>query len=312
MPRSRQISSPDPDHSHRRRSDLPADPPPSSATASETPHVSSAAGSSRRPATCGDEAGSRATNHAERTTLIADLRRLWEGWSDLRFGQMLRVAVGDPADSNAGDPDDHTLADGLSAALRDHPGGPAPRGPYWDTETRGSRTFMNGLPRDPARIPHVVTALAAAWDVTPTVSLGQTIVPSLDYAQIPENEFNSRRLLIEDGPFAGSSSHSQRTEAADGRSHPLSHAGSRLTDPHGVRRDILRELRPGRGAQRASGATRRARAGRGCDRLCACKLGQVRGRLGGRRKPPPAARCPICTMSAISTSWPVSAGPPGT
>jgi hypothetical protein len=58
---------------------------------------------------------------------------------------------------------------------------------------------LNGLPRDPARIPRVLTALAAAWDVDPTASLAQTVVRSLDYAQIPENEFKSRLLLIEDG-----------------------------------------------------------------------------------------------------------------
>lgn len=34
-------------------------------------------------------------NDAERAAIIGDLQRLWDGWSDLRFGQLVRLAVGD-------------------------------------------------------------------------------------------------------------------------------------------------------------------------------------------------------------------------
>jgi hypothetical protein len=136
---------------------------------------------------------------AERAAIIGDLQRLWRGWSDLRFGQLLRLAVGDTPVRHPGRLTDDLLAAGAAAALRDRPGSPAPPGPYWDTERRTGRTFLNGVPRDPARIPRVLAALARAWDTEPTKSLGQTIERALDSSGIPDDEFNSRLLLIEDG-----------------------------------------------------------------------------------------------------------------
>jgi hypothetical protein len=137
----------------------------------------------------------------ERTALIADLQRLWQGRSDMRFGQMLREAVRDPAVRTPHDLADATVVAGARVALRDKPGHPPPAGPYWDTEARDGRTFMNGLPRDPARIPRVLAALAFAWDANAGRSLGATLADALDWARITENEFNSRLLLIEDAPF---------------------------------------------------------------------------------------------------------------
>ena len=60
---------------------------------------------------------------------------------------------------------------------------------------------MNGLPRDPARIPRVLTALAAAWDVHPSSTLGELLDLALERGGVSENEYGSRLLLIEDGPL---------------------------------------------------------------------------------------------------------------
>jgi hypothetical protein len=137
----------------------------------------------------------------ERAALIADLQRLWLGRSDMRFGQMLRVAVGDPAVRTPHDLADATVVAGVEVALRDRPGRPPPPGPYWDTEARDGRTFMNGFPRDPARVPRVLTALVAAWDAHPALTLGRVVALALDRAGVEENESGSRLLLIEDGPM---------------------------------------------------------------------------------------------------------------
>lgn len=137
----------------------------------------------------------------ERATLISDLQLLWHGHSDLRFGQMLRRAVGDPAVRSPNGLMDATIVAGVRVALRDAPGFPPPPGPYWDTEARDGRTFMSGLPRDPARIRRVLAALAAAWDAHPSLRLGQVIELAFDRAGISDNEYGSRLLLIEDGPL---------------------------------------------------------------------------------------------------------------
>jgi hypothetical protein len=126
-------------------------------------------------------------NDAERAAIIGDLQRLWHGWSDLRFGQLLRLAVGDTPVRHPGGLTDDLLAAGAAAALRARPGSPPPPGPYRDTETRTGRTFLNGFPRDPARIPRVLAALARAWDTDPTKSLGQTIDWALDRGGILDN-----------------------------------------------------------------------------------------------------------------------------
>ena len=139
---------------------------------------------------------------AARSALIADLQRLWLRWSDERFGQILREAVdGDPAIRDPNRLADSAIVAGVTVALRDQPGGPPPSGPYWDTEAQDGRTFMSGLPRDPARIPRVLAALQAAWAAHPSLSLGQVVELALDRGGIADNEYRSRMLLIEDGPL---------------------------------------------------------------------------------------------------------------
>ncbi|MGI8729441.1 MAG: hypothetical protein ACR2LK_05540 [Solirubrobacteraceae bacterium] len=140
-------------------------------------------------------------NAAERASLLADLQRLWHGHSDMRFGQMLRVAVGDPAIRSPHELSDAEIVTGTRTALSNRPGlAPGPV-PYWDTEASRGRTFVDGLPRDPARIPRVLTALAAAWDAHPSSRLGELLDLALERGGVPENEYGSRLLLIEDGPL---------------------------------------------------------------------------------------------------------------
>lgn len=102
----------------------------------------------------------------------------------MHVGQMLRVAVGDPAVRTPHELVDTTVAAGVNVAFRDRPGRPPPPGPYWDTEAREGRTFMNGFPRDPARIPRALAALAAAWDAHPALTLGQVVALALDRAGV--------------------------------------------------------------------------------------------------------------------------------
>src|SRR5687768_4323375 len=95
----------------------------------------------------------------DRTAILTSLGRLWRGHSDLRFGQVLRLAVGDAA-CRPHDIDDVVIIAGLARALRENPGAGPPNGPYWDTESRGDGTFIHGQPRDPARIPRMLEAIA--------------------------------------------------------------------------------------------------------------------------------------------------------
>jgi hypothetical protein len=74
-------------------------------------------------------------------------------------------------------------------------------GPYWDTEAQGQGSFLDGRPRDPARIPRLLDALAHAWIAHPTMSLGRLLDLELDRGGIPENEFVSRWLRVEDRPL---------------------------------------------------------------------------------------------------------------
>jgi hypothetical protein len=138
---------------------------------------------------------------ADREVLIADLQRLWTGWSDMRFGQILRLAVGYQAVLTPRELADATVVSGVTDALRDKPGRQPPPGPYWDTEATRGRSFMNGLPRDPARIPRVLSALATAWEAHPSLTLGRVLDLALDSGGITDNEAHTRLLLIEDGPL---------------------------------------------------------------------------------------------------------------
>lgn len=134
-----------------------------------------------------------------RTALLASFEQLWRGHSDLRFGQLLREAVGDPAIRDPVVLDEAAVAAGVDRILRDDPGQAPPPGPYWDTETRGDRTFANGLPRDPARIPRLLETLARAWVIHPSLTLGQLVGLALDADGATETNYRSRLLVIEDG-----------------------------------------------------------------------------------------------------------------
>ena len=137
--------------------------------------------------------------HLERSDALAGLVRVWYRHSDCRFGQMLRMVVGDRAVRHPSTMSDDAVIDGLRAVLRDFPGSEPPPGPYWDTEARRGRSFINGLPRDPARIPRVLTALSAAWESHAHLRLGQVLELALDRGGVVENEYRSRLLLVEDG-----------------------------------------------------------------------------------------------------------------
>ena len=139
-------------------------------------------------------------NDVERRALITALRSLWQGWSDLRFGQLLRLAVGEDV-RRLGRLTDEGLAAGVAAAARDAPGDPPPPPPYWDTEARRGRGFLNGLPRDPARIDGVLSALSAAWSAHPELTLAEVVELALNRGNVAENQFGTRALLIEDGPL---------------------------------------------------------------------------------------------------------------
>jgi hypothetical protein len=137
---------------------------------------------------------------AARDKLISGLRRIWEGHSDYRLGQALRLAVNEairePARMR-----DAWVATAVARAAERYPGQSPKPGPYWDTDTPTSLGFMSSTPRDPERIPRVLAALAFAWDANAGRSFGETLADALDWARITENEFNSRLLLIEDAPM---------------------------------------------------------------------------------------------------------------
>lgn len=131
--------------------------------------------------------------------MIAHLGDLWQRLPDFRFGQVLKVAVGDPTVRHPSELTDAAIVSGVAAALRDVPMGSPPPGPYWNTETETGRTFLNGLPRDPGRIPSFLSALERAWNLNSDLSLGELLDCVLDAGGVAENEFSSRLLLIEDG-----------------------------------------------------------------------------------------------------------------
>lgn len=138
---------------------------------------------------------------SHRDQLISDLAKLWHGWSDMRFGQMLRLALPDQRVRQLHDVGDDELAEGVRVALRESPGRPPLPGPCWDTEAGGGRTFLTGLPRDPARIQRLLDALVDASDSHPTLSLGKVVTEALDAAGVPKGERGSYALVVEDGPL---------------------------------------------------------------------------------------------------------------
>ena len=136
----------------------------------------------------------------ERRQLLVDLGRLWLRQSDLRFGQLLRTTAATPG-RRPGELTDELVREGVAVELGRVPDRPPPPGPYWDTVTRGRGSFMNGRPRDPARIPALLIALARAWAADPDLSIGQLLEHALEHSGIPENEFGTRWLLVEDVPL---------------------------------------------------------------------------------------------------------------
>lgn len=135
-----------------------------------------------------------------RRAMLVDIGRLWRQVSDLRLGQMLRATVR-PVVTHPAELTDEAVKDAVIWRLQRFPEPPPPRGPYWDTEKQGSGNFLTGRPRDPSRIPLVLNAFARAWVKRPELSLGELLDFALDHAGIPENEFGTRWLLIEDGPL---------------------------------------------------------------------------------------------------------------
>ena len=125
--------------------------------------------------------------------------QLWQRHSDLRFGQLLREAVGDPAIRHLGELDDTVIATGVARLLLEKPGREPPPGPYWDTEARGNRTLLEGLPRDPARIPRLIETLSRAWEIHSSVPLGRLVELALEADGVTGDDNGSRLLAIEDG-----------------------------------------------------------------------------------------------------------------
>jgi hypothetical protein len=138
-------------------------------------------------------------NVADRTALVEALEELWRLHSDLRFGQLLRKAVGDEAICDLGRLDDGAVTAGVARVQREDPGREPPPGPYWSTEARDGRTFANGLPRDPARISRLIESLARAWEVHSSLTLGGLVAIALGADGLPGDECRSRLLAIEDG-----------------------------------------------------------------------------------------------------------------
>lgn len=135
-----------------------------------------------------------------RRLLLGDLDRLWRRVSDYRFGQMLRLTVDGPGRHPA-DLTEPAVRAGVARALRETPDVGPPNGPYWDGETSGGGSFLSWRPRDPARITPLVDSLASAWSAHPGLSLGQLVELALERFGMPENEFGTRWLLIEDRPL---------------------------------------------------------------------------------------------------------------
>jgi isoaspartyl peptidase/L-asparaginase-like protein (Ntn-hydrolase superfamily) len=138
---------------------------------------------------------------SQRREMLVDLSRLWLRLSDYRFGQMLRTAAVPRQIRHPTSLTDEVVSEGLVAALEHFPERPPPKGPYWDTEAKGQGSFLKGRPRDPARISQVLAAFADAWVKHPDLWFGQLLDFALDRAGIPEGEYGSRWLLLEDGPI---------------------------------------------------------------------------------------------------------------
>ncbi len=136
---------------------------------------------------------------ADRGQLLVDLGRLSLRQSDLRFGQLLR-STANPPGRRPDELTDQLVREGVTAELGRIPDRPPSTGPYWDTVTPGPGS-INGRPRDPARIPALLTTLARAWATQSHLSIRQLLEHALNNAGAPENEFGSRWLLIEDVPL---------------------------------------------------------------------------------------------------------------
>ena len=119
----------------------------------------------------------------QRRDLITDLERLWRHDPELRFGQLVMQALTVAHDLSADDltaliDDDH-----VRVALHERWAWESKRKvsvappPYWDAETHTGRTFLNGLPRDPARIGPFLDALREAWDRRSNLNLCALIAP---------------------------------------------------------------------------------------------------------------------------------------
>jgi hypothetical protein len=140
----------------------------------------------------------RRAAHAEgsayRRQVLVDLARLWRLNPEHRFGQAviqaLGVAFGAPADVDLSVYDDAQMQIAFKKRSGDY-AGREPRlldGPFWDTETATGRNFMNGLPRDPARIKPFLTTLSRAWDQHPDLMLGALIAKAAAGSRVGQIE----------------------------------------------------------------------------------------------------------------------------
>lgn len=113
----------------------------------------------------------------ERQAVLTDLHRLWLRCSDLRLGQLLGcrgvpAQLGDDATLDV--VDDGQLTQFVARQLSVTPERLVPPGPYWDGSRRHG-SFVHGRPRNPARIPELLHAIASRNVAEPQLSLLQTV-----------------------------------------------------------------------------------------------------------------------------------------
>jgi beta-aspartyl-peptidase (threonine type) len=177
-----------------------------------------------------------------RRALLVDLGRFWLRISDFRLAQMLREAAAKPVRQPT-DLTEDTITEGLPAALEMYPERPARSGPFWDTETKGQGSFLNGRPRDPARIPRVLTALAEAWTRHPDLSIGQLIDLAFQRSGIPDTEGGRPWFGLEDGPMRRILQDLADESRADSSSNPSRVSPGRFESGESERERLVAALR---------------------------------------------------------------------
>ena len=148
---------------------------------------------------------SEPVEYSRRGRLVADLERLWRHDPERRFGQMLMQALTSSLDLLAAGSSIASTSDSqLRLAIDERWAEESKRnyrvvpGPYWDTESKWQRSFLNGLPRDPARIEPFVGALIQVSERHVDLQLCDLISRAVEGAQglwvIEDGEL--RRALV--------------------------------------------------------------------------------------------------------------------